>query len=87
MFSPYRLLQAVLPTQMPDGIPDKIHDGTASSFLNALVNSGDNPTMGTINAILSSFGDLNDTEQDKVIESPKVNSKHYTPLDKLSFRR
>ena len=87
MFSPYRLLQAVLPTQMPDEIPDKIHDGTAPSFLDALVNSGDNPTMDKINAILSSFSDLNHSEQDKVIESPKVNSKHHTPLNKLRFRR
>ena len=72
---------------MPDEIPDRIHNGTASSFLDALVNSGDNPTMDTINAILSSFSDLNHTEQDKVIESPKVNTKHYTLFDKLSFRR
>ena len=57
---------------MPDEIPDKFHDGTASSFLDVLVNSGDNLTMDTINAILSSFSDLNHTEQEKVIESPKV---------------
>ena len=81
MFSPYRLLQAVLPTHMPN----EIHDGTASSFLDALVHSGDNPPMDTINAILSSFSHLNHTEQDKVIESPKVNSKHYIPLNKVKF--
>lgn len=84
MFSPFRLLQALRPTQMPDEIPDKIHDGTASSFLNALVNSGDNLTMDSINAILSSFSNLNHTEQDKVIESPKYwnfLAKHCTDED------
>ncbi|KAL9074440.1 MAG: hypothetical protein Q9161_002228 [Pseudevernia consocians] len=47
------------------------HDGTALSFLDAMVNLGDNPDMESINSILNSFGHLNHKEQDEVMQSPK----------------
>lgn len=68
LFDPYRVLEMIVSFK----IASKIHDGTASSFLNAMANLGDNPNMKSTNAVLSSFGDLNHTEQDKVMESPKV---------------
>ena len=54
----------------------KIQDGTARSFLDAMVNAGDNPNMKSINAVLDSFGKLDHEEQDKVMESPEVNLEH-----------
>ena len=71
LFRPYRLLETVLPFTSAS----KIHDGTATSFLDAMVNLGDNPCMESINAILSSFDDLKGEEQDKVLENPKVSSE------------
>lgn len=54
----------------------KTHDGTALSFLDAMVNLGDNPDMESINATLNSFGHLNHKEQDEVMQSPKVSLEH-----------
>lgn len=56
----------------------KIHDGTASSFLDAMIKLGDNPDIESVNAILSSFGDLNHQEQDTVLRSPTVSSRLLT---------
>ena len=50
----------------------KIHDGTAPSFLEAMVRLGENPDMKSVNTILSSFSELNHQEQEIVMESPKV---------------
>lgn len=52
-----------------------IHDGTATSFLDAMVNLGDKPSMDSVNATLSSFADLKNEEQDKVLQNPKVSSQ------------
>ena len=54
-----------------------LHDGTASSFLDAMINLGPNPNMDTANAFLRSFGELNSQEQDAVIQSPKVNIRPF----------
>ena len=56
------------------------HDGTALSFLDAMVNLGDNPDMESINSILNSFGHLNHKEQDDVMQSPKVSLEHAVSL-------
>lgn len=72
LFRPYRLLETVLPSTSAS----KIHDGTAASFLDAMVNLGDNPCMESVNAILSSFDDLKCEEQDKVLENRKVSSEN-----------
>lgn len=72
LLGPYRLLETVLPSTAAG----KIHDGTATSFLDAMVNLGDNPSMDSINAILSSFEDLKHEEQDKVLQNPKVSSQN-----------
>lgn len=72
MFDPYRLLATVFPFRKAG----KIHDGTASSFLNAMVNLDDNPDRDSTIAILSSFGGLDHKEQDKVLESPQVSVEH-----------
>ncbi len=58
----------------------KIQDGTARSFLDAMINAGDNPNMKSINAVLDSFGNLDHVEQDKVMESPEVNLEHIIHL-------
>ncbi|CAF9913671.1 MAG: hypothetical protein ALECFALPRED_008937 [Alectoria fallacina] len=50
---------------------NKIHDGTASSFLDATVNLGDKPSRDSINTLLSSFCHLDQHQQDEVMESPK----------------
>ena len=50
----------------------KVHDGTASSFVDAMVKLGDNPDIKSVNALLSSFCDLNSQEQDTVMKSPRV---------------
>lgn len=50
----------------------KVHDGTASSFVDAMVKLGDNPDIKSVNMILSSFCDLNSQEQDAVMKSPRV---------------
>lgn len=70
LLGPYRLLETVLPSTTAG----KIHDGTATSFLDAMANLGDSPNMDSINAVLSSFDDLKDEEQDKVLQNPKVSS-------------
>lgn len=49
----------------------KIHDRTASSFLAAMVNLGDKPSLDFINTVLGSFCDLDEDQQDRVTESPK----------------
>ena len=72
LLSPYRLLETVLPSTATG----KIHDGTATAFLDAMVNLGDNPSMDSINAVLSSFDDLKQEEQDKVLQNPKVSSQN-----------
>lgn len=71
-FDPFRLLERVFPPR----ITSKIHDGTASSFLNAMVDLGGDPDLESVNAILSSFDDLKEDEQDKVIQSPIVSFAH-----------
>lgn len=50
----------------------KIHDRTASSFLAAMVNLGDKPSLDSINTVLGSLCDLDEDQQDRVMESPKV---------------
>ena len=71
LLGPYRLLETVIPAPTPS----RIHEGTATSFLDAMVNLGDNPSMDSINAILSSFDDLKHEEQDRVLQNPKVSSQ------------
>ncbi|CAD6586039.1 MAG: hypothetical protein ASARMPRED_002428 [Alectoria sarmentosa] len=50
---------------------NKLHNGTASSFLDAMVNLGDKPSRNSINTLLSSFCDLDEHQQDEVMENPK----------------
>lgn len=71
LLGPYRLLETVRPSTTAG----TIHDGTATSFLDAMVNLGDDPSMDSINAILSSFAELKHEEQDKVLQDPKVSSQ------------
>ena len=72
LLSPYRLLETVRPPMTAS----VIHDRTATSFLDAMVNLGDKPSMDSINAVLSSFADLKHEEQDKVMQNPKVSSQN-----------
>ena len=50
----------------------RAHDGKASSFLHAMVGLGDNPSMDSVNTLLSSFGDLSYEAQDAVMQDPIV---------------
>ena len=51
----------------------KNHNGTASSFLDAIVQLGTRPDTKSVDALLESFMDLDFQEQAIVIQSPKVN--------------
>ena len=59
----------------------KIHERTVSSFLDAMVQQGDKLRMKSVNAILSSFSDFRSYEQEKVVKSPKVNSRLHARWD------
>ena len=63
---------SLLETFLRSKMANKIHDGTASSFLDAMVNLGDKPSRDSINTLLSSFCDLDEHQQDEVMENPKV---------------
>ena len=63
---------SLLETFVGSRMANKIHDGTASSFLDATVNLGDKPSRDSINTLLSSFCHLDQHQQDEVMESPKV---------------